>query len=62
MSNQILKEARRLLDEISKEDPGLVERALHRLGPGGLSGQIPIGQEEDQDLCLTADTAYTTVS
>ena len=33
MSSQILEEARRLLDEISREDPGLVERVLQRLGP-----------------------------
>ena len=33
MNKQILEEARRLLEEISREDPAVVERVLSRLGP-----------------------------
>ena len=33
MNKQILEEARRLLDEISREAPAIVERVLSRLGP-----------------------------
>lgn len=33
MNSQVLEEARRLLDEISREDPAVVERVLSRLGP-----------------------------
>ena len=33
MNKRVLGEARRLLDEISREDPAVVERVLSRLGP-----------------------------
>ena len=33
MNKRVLEEARRLLDEISREDPAVVERVLSRLGP-----------------------------
>ena len=33
MNKRVLEEARKLLDEISSENPAIVERVLSRLGP-----------------------------
>ncbi len=33
MNKRALEEARRLIEEIQKEDPAIVERVLSRLGP-----------------------------
>ncbi len=33
MTNRVVEEARRLLEEIRREDPVILERVLARLGP-----------------------------
>ncbi len=35
MNSQVLKEARRLLEEIEREDPVIVKRVIARLGAEG---------------------------